>query len=53
MKHTNSTNGDAFPGEVKVDVHVLGAVMLGGVGGEVNGVDIVVVDEAGRVEGLM
>ena len=47
MKHTNSTNSNAFSDEVEVDFHVLGALMLNGVGGEVDGADVVAVDEAG------
>ena len=47
MEHTDSPNGDPFPDEVEVDFHVLGSLMLDGVGGEVDGADVVVVDEAG------
>jgi len=53
MKNTNCTHGDSFTDEVKVNFHMLGALMLNGVGGEVDGADIVVVDEAGRVLGMM
>ena len=53
MKNTDSTYGNLFPDEVKVDFHVLGALMLNGVGGEVDGADIVAVDEAGRVQRMM
>ena len=53
MKHTDSPKGDPFPNVVEVDLHVLGALMLNGVGGEVDGADIVAVDEAGRVQGVM
>jgi hypothetical protein len=53
MEHTHSTNGDAFSNEVKVDLYMLGALVLYRVGGEVNGADVVAVDEAGRVEGVV
>jgi hypothetical protein len=53
MEHTHSTNGDAFSNEVKVGLHMLGALVLYRVGGEVNGADVVVVDEAGGVEGVV
>ena len=53
MKNTDCTHGDSFTDEVKVDFHVLGALMLNGVGGEVDGADIVAVDEAGRVQRMM
>jgi hypothetical protein len=47
---STDTNGDPFLEEVEVDFHVLGALMLNGVGGEVDGVDVVTVDEAGRIQ---
>jgi len=53
MKNTDCTHGDSFTDEVKVDFHVLGALMLNGVGGEEDGADIVAVDEAGRVQRMM
>ena len=53
MKNMDCTHGNSFTDEVKVDFHVLGALMLNGVGGEVDGADIVAVDEAGRVQGVM
>ena len=49
MEHTDSPNGDPFPDEVEVDFHVLGSLMLDGVGGEVDGADVVAVDEAGEL----
>ena len=53
MKYTDSPKGDPFPDEVKVDFHVLGTLMLNGVGGEVDGADVVAVDEAGRFQRMM
>ena len=53
MEHTDSPNGDPFPDEVEVDFHVLGSLMLDGVGGEVDGADVVAVDEAGGLQRLM
>ena len=53
MKNTDSPNGDPFPDEVEVNFHVLGALMLDGVGGEVDGADIVAVDETDGLQGLM
>jgi hypothetical protein len=38
---------------VKVDLHVLRALMLHKIGGEVDRVDIVAVDEGGALEGAM
>ena len=53
MKNTDGSNGDPFSDEVEVDFHVLGALMLNGVGGEVDGADVVAVDEAGRLQRVM
>jgi len=53
MKHTDSPKGDPFPNVVEVDLHVLGALMLNGVGGEVDGADVVAVDEGGRGQWVM
>jgi nucleoside-triphosphatase THEP1 len=50
MKHTNSANGNTFTDEMKVNLHVLGALMLNRVGGEVDRADIVAIDEAGGGE---
>ena len=53
MENTNSTNGHPFTDKVKVDLHVLSALMLNRVGGEVDGVDVVAVDEAGSFQRMM
>ena len=53
MKDTDCTHGDTFTDEVEIDFHMLGALMLNGVGGEVAGADIVAVDEACRVQGMV
>ena len=53
MENTDNTNGYPFPDEVEVDLHVFSTLMLNRVGGEVDGADVVAVDEAGRVEGLI
>jgi hypothetical protein len=47
MEDPNSPNGNAFPYEVEIDLHVFGTLVLYGVGGEVDGADIVAIDEAG------
>jgi len=53
MKDTDCTHGDTFTDEVEIDFHMLHALMLNGVGGEVAGADIVVVDEACGVQGMV
>ena len=53
MKYTDSPKSDPFSDEVKVDFHVLGTLMLNGVGGEVDDANVVAVDEAGRIQRVM
>jgi hypothetical protein len=38
-------NGNAFSHEVEVDLDVLGALVLNGVSGEVDGTDVIAIDE--------
>jgi hypothetical protein len=49
MKNTDSTDGNSFPDKMEVNFHVLGALMLNRVGGEVPGTDIVTIDEGGSL----
>lgn len=41
---------DTLAGEVKIDLHVLCALVLHRIGGEVDRVDVVAVDEGGTCE---
>ena len=50
VENTDSPNSDPFADEVEVNFHVLGALVLDGVGGEVDGADVVAVDEAGGIQ---
>jgi hypothetical protein len=45
MKDANITNSNTLVDEVEIDLNMLCLLVLDGVGGEINGVDIVVVDE--------
>jgi hypothetical protein len=45
MQDTDITDGHAFPHKVEVDLDMLCALVLNGVGGEVDGTDVVAVDE--------
>ena len=45
MKNSNISDGDTLADEVEIDLDMLRALMLDGVGGEVDGPDIVAVDE--------
>jgi hypothetical protein len=44
----NITDSDTFANEVKVELHVLRALMAHGIGGEVDRADVVAVDEGSR-----
>jgi hypothetical protein len=47
MEDTHISNGDTLTDEVEVDLNMLGALMLDGVGGEVDCTDVVAVDQSG------
>jgi hypothetical protein len=47
------TDGNLISDKKKINLHMLGALILNGVGGEVHGVDVVTVDDgAPRQQGL-
>jgi hypothetical protein len=46
VQDADITDGNAFPDEVEVDLDMLCALVLNGVGGEVDGADVVVIDES-------
>jgi hypothetical protein len=39
--------------EVQVDLHMLGALVMHGIGGEVDDADVVAVDEGGTLKGVV
>jgi hypothetical protein len=45
MEDMDLTDDNHLSDKMKINLHMLGALMLNGVGGEVHGVDIVIVDE--------
>jgi hypothetical protein len=45
VQDADNTNGHTFPHKVEVDLDMLRALVLNGVGGEVDGTDVVTVDE--------
>ena len=47
------TSSNSFADEVEVDLDVLGALMLNGVGGHVHGADVVAVDQDGAAKQSM
>jgi hypothetical protein len=47
VEDTNVPDGNTLTDKVKVNINMLGALVLNGVGGEVNGADVVAVDQSG------
>jgi hypothetical protein len=45
VQDSYGADGHKVADEVQVDLHMLGALVLDGVGGEVDGADVVAVDE--------
>jgi hypothetical protein len=50
-ENPNVTSSDTLADEVQVNLHVLRALMLHGIGGEVDRADVVAVDEGGALKG--
>jgi hypothetical protein len=46
MEDVDLTDGNLLSDEIKINLHMLRALMLNGVGGEVHGADVVTVDES-------
>jgi hypothetical protein len=46
MEDADLTDDNILSNEMKINLHMLHALMLNGVGGEVHGVDVVTVDES-------
>jgi len=53
MHDADFTNGNTLPHEVEIDLNVLGALMLDGVGAHVNGADVVTIDQRGALRSSM
>jgi hypothetical protein len=45
MQDVDITDGNVLPNEVEVDLDMLRTLVLNGVGGEVDGADVVTIDE--------
>jgi hypothetical protein len=46
MEYADLTDSDSLLDEMKINLHMFGALMLNGVGGEVHGANVVAVDES-------
>jgi hypothetical protein len=44
MEDADLADGDLLSNKVKINLHMLGVLMLNGVGGEIDDVDVVTVD---------
>jgi hypothetical protein len=53
MEDTNAADGNVLTDKVKIILNMLGALVLNGVGGQVDGADIVVVDQSGSRQGAV
>ena len=53
MQDTDITNSNTLPHEVKIDLNVLGALMLDRVGGHVDSADVVTIDQRGALRSSM
>jgi hypothetical protein len=45
VQDADITDGHTFPHKVEVNLDMLHALMLNGIGGEIDGADVVVIDE--------
>jgi hypothetical protein len=50
---TNVPDGNALTDKVKINLNMLGALVLNGVGGELDGADVVAVDQSGLRQGAV
>jgi len=50
MQNTKITNSDSFPDEVKINLNVLGSLMLNWIGGHVDCTDVVTIHQCGALE---
>jgi hypothetical protein len=47
VEDTNIPDGNALVDKVKINLNMFGALVLYGVGGKVDGADVVIVDQSG------
>ena len=50
MQNTKITNSDSFPDEVKINLNVLGSLMLNWIGGHVDYTNVVTIHQCGAPE---
>jgi hypothetical protein len=47
VEYTNVPDGNTLVDKVRINLNMLGALVLNGVGGEVDGADVILVDQSG------
>jgi hypothetical protein len=53
VKNANRSTSDSFPDKVKIDLDMFRALVLDGVGGEVDSADVVAEDQGAHVQRTM
>jgi hypothetical protein len=53
VEYTNVPDGNALTDKVKINLNMLSALVLNGVGGEVDGVDVVAIDQSAPRQGVV
>jgi hypothetical protein len=53
VEDTNVLDGNMLVDKVKINLNMLDALVLNGVSGEVNGTDVVVIDQSGSRQGVV
>jgi hypothetical protein len=53
VEDTNVLDGNALADKVKINLNMFDALVLNGVSGEVNGTDVVVIDQSGSRQGIV
>jgi hypothetical protein len=51
VEDTNVPDSNALADKVKINLNMLGALVLNGVGGEVDGAEVIAVDQSGPQQG--
>jgi hypothetical protein len=46
MEYADLTNGDLLSDKMKINLHMFSALMLNGVDGKIQGVDVIVIDKS-------
>jgi hypothetical protein len=53
VEDTNTLDGNVLVDKVKINLNMLGALVLNGVGGEIDGSDVVIIDQSSSRQGAV